>query len=92
MYSNQYRAMIYFVVATLFMYQGDMTWNEDIKSPEDFKKANEDHITRVIEECRGTFEYELSMNQVMTGISAYMKSRLSPQKVSETEAFTLNKP
>lgn len=87
-FSEQYRSMIYFVVATLYMYQGDMEWSAEISvSPEDFVRSNPLHKERVIEECRTCFNYELSYHQVMTGVSAYIKSRMRPQKVSEQPVF-----
>jgi len=85
--SEKYRLMIYFVTATLFIYQGDMEWNENIKSPDDFAKANPEHTKRVFEEAKNVFSYELSYNQLMIGIKVYMKTRMSPQKVYETEAY-----
>lgn len=87
-FSAQYRSMIYFVTATLFMYQGDMVFNPEVSiSPEDFAKANPSHTQRVFDEAKTCFNYELSGNQMMTGVSAYLKARLRPQKVSETEVF-----
>lgn len=82
--------MVYFIVATLMMYEGDMKWDEKIISPGEFERRNPNHIQRVFEECRNVFNYELSFNQMMMGVSAYMKAKLRPQKVSETEPYNPN--
>lgn len=85
--SEQYRLMIYFVVATLRFYRDDVK-EKDYLSIEEFRKENLELWDRVGEEAKNTFEYELSWEQMSRGIEAYLCKSLS---VKSSEAYVLQK-
>lgn len=70
--SRQYRAMVYFVVATLYMYRDDL---QPIGSGEllgDFAEKNRAVLAQVGREALEYFDYELSHEQIGIGIRAFL--------------------
>ena len=86
MTSKNYKAMIYFAVATFFFYSKDVVYDENT-TVEEFRKNNPELVKRIFDECLSVMEYELSYNQVNTAITAFIQSGLNPQSVHNTEVF-----
>lgn len=84
--SKNYRAMIYFAVATFFFYSKDIICDEHT-NVEIFREKNPELVKRIFDECLTVMEYELSMNQVDTAIVAFIQSKRNPQSVHETEVY-----
>ena len=84
--SKNYRAMIYFAVATFFFYSKDIICDENTNI-ESFRKDNPELVKRIFDETLSVMEYELSWNQVDTAIHAFLASWNNPQSVHNTEVY-----
>lgn len=83
--TEQYRLMTYFAVATLYFYRSSIVAVRGPQTPAEFAERNPEVLKRVAEEGLSLFNYELSHEQMMRAIAAY----LTPgQKVEETKAAT----
>lgn len=88
--STQYRAMIYFSVATFFFYSKDIICDENT-NVEIFRKNNPKLVKRIFDECLTVMQYELSYNQIDTAIVAFIQSYRNPQSVHNTKVYTTQK-
>lgn len=80
-----YKAMIYFVCSTLWFYRKSIDHGCD--SVSEFREKNAAAVKRVFDEGLSMMGYELSWNQVDTGIAAYISGHTMPQSVDDTEAY-----
>jgi len=72
-----YRAAIYFAVATLYFYRGELKPLEDGQELGEFAQINDRVIKRVYEEAIEYLNYELSHEQIGTAIRAYLAAPVS---------------
>lgn len=77
--SPMYRAMIYFVVATLHFYRNDI---KPELSVDRFRKVNSKVVKQVFHEATNDLNYELSHEQMSRGISAYMTQPVPLKEVA----------
>jgi len=78
--------MMFFVVGTIHFYRGNI---KPATSAEDFRKKNSKLVQRIFDEGLTTFKYELSYNQVNSGIAAYLGN---PLDVENTPIWTPSPP
>ena len=84
--SQTYRLMIYFVHATICMYEKTVTSSEEMNPPE-FRKANEAIMQRVFDEGLSIMNYEISDRQMERGVYSYLVSKYKPQSVETSKAY-----
>lgn len=70
--SREYRQMIYFAVATLYLYRADLVTVRGSQTPDEFMKRNKSVIERVSAEAINLFNYELSIQQIGRAVAAYL--------------------
>lgn len=83
---QQYKAAIYFAVATIFFYDKNLDHSE-IHDAEKFAANNPELRQRVFEECMNCLNYELSYHQMMTAILAFLKGKQRPKDVKTSIAY-----
>lgn len=72
--SPKYAAMIYILEALIFNNYNEIHW-EDVSTIEMFKGANRFLLNRIVNDCRETFRYEVSMNQLDTAVGWFWEAR-----------------
>lgn len=87
--SKIYRLMIYFVFATICIYEESITYTGRKMTGGEFYDKNKSVIDRVREEAINLFSYDLSESQIGSGVLTYLTWKVNPQKVENTEAFIL---
>jgi len=91
MNTEKYRLMIYFIVATIQLYEASVIMPKDEQiSVDDFIKNNRDLMNRVFDEAINCFNYEISSHQLEKGVYAWMSSKYNPQFITDKEAYNPN--
>ena len=72
---NSYKAMVYFIVATLYFYKNEIRYIES--SNKFFDINNLDVLTKVKHEAIMDLNYEISYNQMLVGISEYIQNEFN---------------
>lgn len=70
--STQYRAAIYFAVATMHFYRDSLKPIQPGETLGDYAQANDAVIQQVIKEAKSDIGYELSSEQIGRAIHAYL--------------------
>lgn len=70
--TEQYRLMVYFAIATLYLYRTDIVAVRGQQTPDEFMERNKSVIKRVSEEALNLFHYELSGEQMGRAVVAYL--------------------
>lgn len=92
MMSPMYRAMTYFVTATMRLYRADIAVGVEHemmlrqRSASWFVEAHPNLMARIAAEAHNYFGYELSHNQMCAGVFVYFSP---PQSYTNTEAAKL---
>ncbi len=84
--SQTYRLMIYFVHATICMYEKTVESKYKM-TVNNFREKNELIIERIFDEGLSIMNYELSHEQISRGIASYLVSKYKPQSVETSEAY-----
>ena len=86
--SEKYRLMVYFALATLYIYRKDIFPVNKIneKGINLFREKNRTVLKRVCDEAKNLFGYELSSGQIERAIAAYL---VPGQSVSGRKVATL---
>ena len=71
---DSYKAMIYFVTATIYFYKNKVRFTNN---PNEFFNLNLQVLSEVKKEGLKYFNYEISYNQMMTGITAYIQNEIN---------------
>ena len=71
---DSYKAMIYFITATLYFYKNEIRFTNNTN---EFFNINLDILTKVKNEGLKYFNYEISINQMMAGITAYIQNEVN---------------
>ena len=86
--SKTYKLMMYFVHATICMYEKTVKSSEEMNPPE-FRKVNKAIIQRVFDEGLSIMNYEISDRQMEIGVYSYLSSKYKPQSVETSEVYCL---
>lgn len=84
--TEKYRLMIYFAVATFQIYRKDLVLCSKMTVKE-FRDMNPNEVTRVFEEAKTIFNYELSWEQMDRAITCYLITVYKPQSPKDTIPF-----
>ena len=71
---DSYKAMIYFITATLYFYKNEIRFTNNTN---EFFDINLDVLTKVKNEGWKYLNYEISFNQMMTGITSYIQNEVN---------------
>lgn len=85
-FSQQYRLMIYFAVATMHIYSDGLKIHKNM-TPKAFYELNPELMKRVFDEGLSIMNYELSFRQISLACTVYLKNEFAPQNVKKMPPY-----